>query len=305
MAEENSTQIERDYSRVSFTAYLVSHWRALSDIAYAKDISKLLDAENVSREVLGDKLDQMSWFGAAMIEARNKALAREVKKIGCKNIYGFAEGALPTGMVMTADPDVKYLHSDLPVMLSEAEVVLRNLMVRDGLQRPNLRFMSVNALDGKQLQDGASYFQGQPFVMTNKGLLMYLNEDEKNRAFREIGNTQRNNNGLAWITTDINVKDAKKNVFSVLGPKYAGVLKECLDLMAKKTGGNNVRENFFDNYDSAHRMMDAAGFDFERRPFFDGSFELSSLEAVPKDMRQGMIDMFSERNIYIMSPRRK
>ena len=304
MTETNQQEIRNDHHHISFTAYMVAHWRAMSDIPYAKDVAEALEAERVSREALDDLLEPMTWFGAPMIEARNKALKREVNKIGCKNIYGVAEGALPTGMVMTGDPTVKYVHSDLPVMVSEAESVLRDIMVRDSLKRPNLRFLSANALDKTQLQNGADYFEGENFVMTNKGLLVYLGEDEKQKAAEAFHDTLAQNNGLAWITTDISFKKTLKNMLNVFGPEYAQTLQRCVAKIAEKTNGRNIRENFFETPEQAHEFLDRTGFTFERSPIYDGSFELTSLKYTPENMRQGLVDMFRDRYVYTMRPKK-
>lgn len=300
----DSNGIRNDHHHISFTAYMVAHWRSMTDIPYAKDIAAAIGAERVSREALDDLLEPMTWFGAPMIEARNKALKREVEKIGCKNIYGIAEGALPTGMTRTSDPEVKYLHSDLPVMVSEAEAVLRDLMVRDSLRRPNLRFMSVNALDREQLQNGADYFNGEPFVMTHKGLLVYLPEPEKELAAQEFNKVMVENNGLAWVTTDISFRKTLRNIMEVFGPQYAGTLQKCLARIAERTNGRNIRENFFEDEDTAHSYLDRNGFTFERFPMYDGSFELTSLKESPENMHQGLIDIFKDRYVYVMKPKK-
>jgi len=246
----------------------------------------------------------MTWFGAPMIEARNKALRREVAKIGCKNIYTLAEGALPTGLTMTQDPQVRYLHTDLPGMLTDAEVVLRKLMERDNLTRPNLRFMPVNALDRRQLQEGADYFEGQKFIVTNKGLLMYLPEDESSVVASGVRDTLVNNDGIAWITTDFNYKKNLTNVADIFGPAYSKVLQESIGMIARKTRGRNIKENFFEDPDHAARFIDRANLDFVRTPFCDGSFELTSLQYVPDNMRQGIMDIFADRYIYVMTPKK-
>jgi len=154
-----------DYDIISPTAYLTAYWRGMSDIPYAKDVSEILGAEKIARDLLGDLLEPSSWFGSVMIETRNKAMKREVERMKCRNIYGLAEGALPTGLIMTQDPAVQYLHTDLPDMLRASENVLRKIMVKDNLKRPNLKFQAVNVLDEKQLLSAAEFFRGKPFIV--------------------------------------------------------------------------------------------------------------------------------------------
>jgi hypothetical protein len=273
-----------DHNNISCTAYL-AYWRSLSDRQYAKDIAEILGADKKARELLEDKLDTMSWFGAPMVEARGKALEREVRRIGNKDIYGIAEGALPTGLAMTADPAVTYVHSDLPGMVSSAEDVIWRIMVRDNLQRPNLHFRCVDAFKPGQLEAGAGVFGKRPFTACCKGMIL------------------QNHPGSVFVTTDINYKNNFRNVVNLFGPAYAAQLAESVARIAERTGGRNLRESFFETPDAAHRMIDQAGLEFERRPFYDGSFELTSLANIPEKMREPMKQMFADRYIYIMRPK--
>lgn len=300
----DTSKIKNDFDRISFTGYMTAYWRSLSDIPFAKDISKALGAEAVTREFLGKHFEPMTWFGEVMVEARNKALKREIHRLGSKNIYGIAEGVLPTGIEMTADPQVKYVHSDLPGMLSEAEAVLRDIMVRKRLRRPNLRFLAVNALSREELKTGVDYFGGEEFDIVHEGFFIYMRPENGER--RDVADNfldgMVRNRGRRWITTDINYR---KNVLSIeeaLGPKYAASLRECLMMIKERTGGRNMRENFFEDPEEAHGFLDEVGFDFERYPFIDGSFELTSLRHVPKKMRQGFLDIFKNRYVYVMTP---
>jgi hypothetical protein len=291
-----------DHDKISFTAYLTAYWRSLSDRPYAKEVADILHAEKVSRDVLGDKLEPMSWFGAPMVESRGKALECEVERIGHKDIYGIAEGALPTGLAMTADPKVTYVHSDLPDMLSAAEKVLRRIILRDKLSRPNLHFKEVDLFDRLQLNQGANVFKQRPFTVCCSGLFIYLKDEEKRRALGRIGYLLRRHPGSAFVTTDINYKNTVNTMINSFGPDYAKMMKECVVTIAALTGGRNIRENFFETADDAHRMIDQAGLVFERRPFYDGSFTMSSLDSIPASMRDAMRRLFSDRYVYVMRP---
>jgi len=290
-----------DHHVISPTAYLTAYWRSMLDIPYAKDISDKLDAKEVSRDILGDIFESASWYGIMMIESRNKALKREVERIGCKNIYGIAEGALPTGLNMTVDPEVLYVHTDLPDMLSASEEVIEGLMKRDSLKRPNLKFMSVNVLDKKQMQEGALLFVGKPFVMTNKGLLVYLTLSEKIKTIENIRDVMRDNNGLAWITTDILFKDVSVTNDQAFGPEYAKVIKKMREKIAEKTNGRGVGANFFSTEDEAHKLFDQIGFSYKRYPLYDGSFTFDSFSGAPEEVKNGAMKLFKDRYIYVLT----
>lgn len=303
--EQTSTGgvIRDDHDLISPTAYLVADWRSYSDIKNAKRIAEALRAGPIIEEIIGGENEKMmSWFGAPMVEARDKVIRQQIAKIGCKNILGLAEGVLPNGYNLTEDPEVRYVHSDLPQMLSEAEAVLRGLMVEDNARRPNLRFMAVNALDERQLKDATYFFNEQPFVGNCQGLVMYFEPAERRKFWQTLNEFMRENEGEAFVTSDISYKGGVKSLIELL-PNYAPKVLEAMQILNKKTK-RNIRENFYTNPDEAHKELDETGWEWTRGPMYDGKTDIVSLNRAPEDMKEALKEFLSQRFVYTLTPKK-
>lgn len=299
-------EVKNNHDQISFTAYLVADWRA-GYIPYADKIAEALNARKLTGLVLGEELrERMSWFGSTMIEARHKTLRKTLE--GSKNIYALAEGALPTALNL--GPEVKYLHTDLPGMLSDAEAVLKDIMITEGLKRPNLRFLPVNALDFKQVQDGAYYFNGEQFDFSCEGLVMYLPPLERKLLFPIIREVLVNNNGATWKTPDFNYKSARKIMFDELGEDYMKNLGKCLEIIEEKTEGRNILGNFFENPEQARDETSDAGLEIVKEtPFYDGTQDYLSLRNVPtefqgRNLQEGIKRVFMKRYVTEIRPKK-
>jgi len=300
-----STQRE-DHYRISPTAKLVAYERAKSDIPYAQDISRAIGAQTVTKNMLGEEADIVSYFLAPMVESRYKAIDRKLAEASRKNILELAAGVLPRGLIMTQDPSVRYVATDLPEMIRESETVMRGIMAQSGMLRSNLYFKAANVLDLEQLTEAIKPFNGEPFTVSCEGLWMYLNPQEKRKGADNLYELTSKHNGI-WVTTDTFDTENRGRLMVPLGLKFLGMLKTVLQKLQEETG-SKAEDFFFESQAHAVKFFNDSRFNVELSPFFHADIP-TTFAAVPEtfdnvhDFRDKMQYCLSQRKVFVMTPR--
>jgi hypothetical protein len=67
--------------------------------------------------------------------------------------------------------------------------------------------------------------------------------------------------------------------------------------------GRDMMNNEFLNIEDAAAFFSQAGFAFERFPYYDGSYTLSTLLEAPEYVREPLLDVLSSIHVWILTPR--
>lgn len=290
---------ENPHSKISPTAKITAYWKSLSDIPYAKEISDAIDAEKGAREVVGDKLTLMGQFSPIIMEVRYKAIDTGLRKNPVNNIMELACGLSPRGLALTAG-NKKYVGTDLPDMLAEAVPVINTIAARIGIQSRLLQFETVNVLDKEQLEKAAAHFKGERFAICNEGLLMYLDMEEKAAMAKNVHSVLKRNGGY-WITIDIGFSDIRKKMLAVATPESREKFKGVMGVISSQTGREMGSYDFTDDAE-ATKFYEALGFRIEKYPFYDGSYEISTLHLMPERIRETMLDALLNAFVWVLEP---
>lgn len=295
----NVENLAGEYSKISPTAKITAYWKSLSDIPYAKEISDTIDAEKGAKEVMGDDLFLMARFSPMMMEVRYKAIDAGLRKKTVTNIMELACGLSPRGLVLAANHK-KYVGTDLPGMLAEISPVINSIASRIDIKPGLLYFETVNVLDKEQLEKAASHFNGERFAICNEGLLMYFNREEKAVMAKNIHSLLRKNGGC-WITIDVSFGEIRKKLMASASPESKEKFKDVMGAINSQTGRDMLANDFKDEAE-ATSFYDALGFRIEKYPFYDGSYEISTLPLVPEEMRERMLNVLSNTMAWILEP---
>ncbi|HEX4045326.1 MAG TPA: hypothetical protein VHZ76_06655, partial [Gammaproteobacteria bacterium] len=142
--------MKADYSKISPTAKIAAYWKSLSDIPYAKEIAEAVDAQQTTKEILGEKIVTMARFSPPIMEARYKAINIGISESRVDNILELACGLSPRGLTLAADNKV-YVGSDLPEILSETAPVITSIAERLNIPANKLHYQPVNVLSKDEL----------------------------------------------------------------------------------------------------------------------------------------------------------
>lgn len=190
------------FDKISRTALMVAYIRQFTDIPYSKEIAKLVNAQAVVEKLIENTSDRPVEVGI-YIEGRYKFVNKLLAQSQVTQIIELASGLQPRGMIMTENPEVTFIESDLPGILAQKQEIAQKLVG----QRLNYYFTAINAANiNNEFPLHVNYLNTQkPVVITCEGLMMYLTFPEKQMVFKNIREMLQIYGGI-WITPDFNSK---------------------------------------------------------------------------------------------------
>jgi len=234
------------HDKITPTADLISYFRIFSDIPYTKEIAEMTNAKEIAEKMLGENFKD-SMFLAPMSEARYKRIDIQAKKY--KNILEVAVGRSPRDLIFTENPEVNYVATDLPDSLKNHEMIIKELIERHNLKRPNLHFASANALNGNELMSASSLLPEGPVAIISEGFIVYLPMDEKKIFLKNVLDILVRRGGCL-ITSDINFTKRNNTVSGIMDS-------------ISSTTGRDIRDLNFENEEVAKKFLSEVGFDSE------------------------------------------
>ncbi|MGZ4944096.1 MAG: hypothetical protein ACXV6K_07440 [Halobacteriota archaeon] len=172
---------EEAYEKISSTAKLVAHIRSFTDIPFAREIAVASGAEKDFQTLTGKSADFMT-ESAFNLEARYKATDQIIARYHITQVLEIAAGLSPRGLVMTEDPNVVYVATDLPEILEQEKAIAESVLAKMNMHRPNLHFRISNALDRELVASGCSFSIRQAYC-DNHGRLASLPHTRRKRNF--------------------------------------------------------------------------------------------------------------------------
>src|SRR5579862_9381945 len=110
--------MDHRFDQISPTAKLVAYMRSLSDIPYSSEIANLCAAESAVQEFYGS---ERLWLQKRipLAELRFKSLTSLLVDSGVDQIVELASGLSPRGLILTENPAITFIETDLPEILEE------------------------------------------------------------------------------------------------------------------------------------------------------------------------------------------
>lgn len=257
-----------DFDKISPTALAVAYVRQFSGIAYTKEIVELTRAEEIAKQFQSQG-QQQSVVVAALIEARYKAIEQVRAQFKNTQILELASGLLPRGMILSEDPGVIFIESDLPEMIQQKQKLAKHIVG----ERSNLRFLAINAAEILNVDILSSYLQAdKPVTVLCEGLLMYLTFPEKQQVFANVREVLQTYSGV-WITSDFTTKNAKQKL------QNDSAVQQSYQKISSSTGGR-LADNNFEDLDHAKQFAIEQGFQVETFSMLDVVNQLESVSTL-------------------------
>lgn len=259
--------MDASHDQISPTAWPVAYDRTFSDIPFSQELfDALLEVRGQERSQLFDET-QIRVALAPQFEARHKLLDRLIKESGIRQILELASGLTSRGLIFTEDSSVRFVETDLPLMIEEKRKIIELLTKRGVIPlRTNLFLESANALSFVELKNATRHFSDGPIAIVNEGLLRYLNFEEKAEVAQNV-HTLLVSHGGVWITPDIStvrIIDKEKDKAQSRVEKIS------------KLTGRDISKNLFEGPDEAQTFFEHLGFSVERHRFMEVVDELVS-----------------------------
>ena len=243
------------HEKISPTAIGIAYARTFTDIPYSREMAEICGADGLA---VGSK--EMHRQMSPFFEGRFKAITNTLEASGIKNILEVAAGVSPRGLIMTRNPEIFYIETDLSDMLRQKEFVLAKLVENGTITTPpNLHFAELDVLDGAAFQRVANQFPEGPIAIEHEGLAVYFNREEKTKLAKNIREVLMRRGGI-WITTDIlTYEDLERNTPT----------QELQDEVQKinEDTGRDYKDNAFRNLEDAEEFFSNLGFTFVTSTF--------------------------------------
>ncbi len=254
----------RDYSLISPTAKALLLLKGYTNIPFAKEAAELISLpEKYSPDFSNS--DPGFWKKIVHFESRYWSIDQLMDGLGITNIMELSSGFSFRGLKTVSEKNVYYKDTDLPDLIGIKKELISSLLENNHLIKGNLEILPLNALDETSFKKIAGSFPPGPLIIINEGLLMYLDDQEKEKLCAIIREILSERGGY-WITGDIYRKSAMQNYDNGESDSLKGILKE-----------QRIKDKMFESFESAEIFFRKQGFRIDKIAADDYA-KLSSLK---------------------------
>ncbi|MBN3939066.1 class I SAM-dependent methyltransferase [Nostoc sp. NMS9] len=261
-------QQTNEFDKIILTAFMVSLARQFTDIPYAKELAQLIEMQGLVKLSQPQNQDK-SVLLTARVEARYKAINQVIAQYQITQVLELASGLLPRGLLMSSNPNITFIESDLPQMIGCKQQLIQQLVG----ERPNLHFIEIDAISRpNEFWKSTSVLKaGQPVMILCEGLLTHLTLVEKQLVCANIRDMLHSYGGV-WITPDfIDTGSLVRSQQDDSG------LEKLLQTGTNLTGRSLVNNNF-GTLDQARQFVYEQGFRVTEHSMLNVIDELSCLK---------------------------
>jgi O-methyltransferase involved in polyketide biosynthesis len=181
-------------------------FRTFTSSPYAKEINEIADLEKSFLQIIPGWHTSVPRF-----EQRANSVTAVLRDSGIKQVLELGAGYTDRGLVMTEDPDLAYIETDLRPWIEQKERCVSTLLARRGEDRPNLGFAEANALRCQDLLAAASGLSG-PVAIVTEGLLSYQYAHKRYQIALNVRHLLEMKGGV-WITPDLMTRSEREKSY--------------------------------------------------------------------------------------------
>src|SRR5579859_573401 len=281
--EPTGDEAQRNFSTISPSAYSLLLMKGLTAIPFARQAAELLIAPTPYTPDL-DNRQPLFWGRLLHFENRYWSINQLMAGLPITNILELSSGFSFRGLALSREKPMFYIDTDLPELIATKQKFVEafesgpnlapiqpssesNLGATDqppaspniaATDQPNptaapqppghYELQPLNVLDEPAFDAIIDRFPPGELLIVNEGLLMYLDEDEKQRLCRIIHRTLQRRGGY-WITADIYIQKELDPALIDSGDSLHQFLKQ-----------HKVEEKKFRDFESAAEFFTRMGF---------------------------------------------
>ena len=268
---ENEKNITHDFDSISPSAISLIAMKGQTELPYARQTAALI--KNSDKYIQEAKSQELRTFLMRIthFESRYLSINSLLHDLPINNILELCSGYSFRGLDLVNSSKIHFIDTDLDAVIENKKQIIKELE-KDGNKRVGeLELLSLNALDEQGFQDVVSHFPSGEIAVINEGLLMYLDDSEKEKLCNIIRNILKLKGGY-WITADIYLKQ----MINRLNMKIDNKTQEFFDQ-------HNIEEKRFDSFETAEAFFNKMGFVIDKEADVDPK-QISSLENLMKNM---------------------
>lgn len=264
--------MEKDYSSISPSAKSLLIIKGLTNIPYAKEAAALMPQRSDS--VLDTtSRDTAFWGRVTHFEIRYWSIDQLLAGTGVTNILELSSGYSFRGLDMAMREQVHYIDTDLPDVIALKQDFNKSL--QQGELKGKLELLPLNAVDEKAFDEVINKFDEGAIAIVNEGLLMYLNNEEKEKLCANVHKALKRHGGY-WITADVYVRKPEFSSAIMRNEREKQFFEQ-----------HNVEENKFESFEEAKAFFEKMGFEIVK----ESEIEPAKLTALAKLLENADTEM--------------
>lgn len=261
---EKTNPSNRNYNTISPSAISLLLKKGLTNIPYARQVAEMLVyPENYNPDF--SIKDFRFWARVVHFESRYWSIDQLLTDIPVKNILEISSGFSFRGLETIKQSGFHYIDTDLPDVIAQKKIFIKSLQNEPCNSGSKLEILPLNALDEIQFYETVNRFPKGEIVIVNEGLLMYLDNSEKEKLCSIIYKILQERGGY-WITADIYIKGQIEKLDLIRDEKEKQFFEE-----------HQIEEKRFDSFEVAEAFFKKVGFTIDKEAQPDRS-KLSSLK---------------------------
>ena len=252
----------RNFSSISPSAYALLLMKGLTAIPYAREAAALLNAARPLQPDSDTGIDTSRpafWLRLLHFENRYWSIDQLMADLPVTNILEISSGFSFRGLALSRRQAVHYIDTDLPDLIATKQTFVDALTAADANAQTGApadathtsglyELLALNVLDETAFNAIIDRFPPGELLILNEGLLVYLDQQEKEQLCRIIHKILQRRGGY-WITADIYVKH-----------KFDRPAWQVNDRLTEFFEKHKIEENKFADFDTATAFFTRMGF---------------------------------------------
>jgi len=256
-------QEKRDFSKISPSAKSLLMLKGLTQIPYAREAAELMSYPDHYHPDF-ENTDLAFWTRVVHFESRYWSIDQLFHDLVFHNVMELSSGFSFRGLNMVQEKNIHYIDTDLGNVIEYKKDLVDKLVGKDISSPGKLEMLTLNVLDENEFNLIVDRFDEGPVVIVNEGLLMYLNNQEKEKLCKIISGVLARKGGY-WITADIYRRTTLTR------------LKDNNDELKELTDQQHIEDNMFDDFDVARDFFRKQGFVVD----MESTMDFSKITTIP------------------------
>jgi O-methyltransferase involved in polyketide biosynthesis len=241
----------RDYSSISPSALSLLLMKAQTSLPFAREAAALVYGHAAPAELA----EAMKGGGATRnlkhFQKRYRSLDTLLRESGLPRVLEIGAGLSFRGLELARTSATHYIDSDLPEIAELKASLIAKLCPEPLVGTLDVR--ALDALDGEAFDATVERLPNGPIAIVNEGLLIYLDELEKERLARHVRKALLRRGGV-WLTADVYIRNPADYPSVFAEPTARAFLDQ-----------HRVDDNKFSSWAAAERFFEASGFTIQRK----------------------------------------
>jgi O-methyltransferase involved in polyketide biosynthesis len=250
-------QIEMSTQVFVGTSDITAFQREGASIPYADEIATFSNSQAIVSQFFPEAIDQETLKDMSPhVVLRHLALTASVKQAEHKTVLELGAGLTPRGLILTEDPSVEYLETDLPALSLRKKMLVRSLLQEK--TRDNLHFACVNIHNPENLKlEELLGNTGGLLTIVEEAMFQYLNLAQKQLVALNVRTLLRRRGGV-WLSSEILTRE---RLVKVLKHEHLRRIIEKVNQLTKA----DLLQNSFADTTEAESFFKKLGFKVKRK----------------------------------------